>query len=125
MIFTTDIVIEIHKRMIESSGGITGIRDYKLLDSALQTIYQTFDGSDLYPSIIEKAARLGYALNANHPFIDGNKRIAMHMMALFLRFHEISYQPSNEEVIRVGLSLANNQMTYEELVNWVNKNITK
>jgi len=125
MIFTCDIVIEIQERLIQTSGGMAGIRDVKSLDSALQSIYQTFDGSELYPTIIEKAARLGYSLNASHPFVDGNKRIAMHMIALFLRFHEIPYLPSNEEVIRVGLSLANNKMTYEELVEWVHKNSMK
>lgn len=54
----------------------------------------------------------------NHAFIDGNKRIAMHMLALFLRMHDIDFKPSNQEVIRVGLALASNQMNYEELLKW-------
>lgn len=74
MIINTDIVINLHKRIIETSGGTHGVRDYKLVGSAVNTIYQTYDSNDLYPTIIEKAARLCYGLSKNHPFIDGNKR---------------------------------------------------
>jgi len=55
----------------------------------------------------------------NHAFIDGNKRISMHMLALFLRFNDIEYKPTNLDVIRIGLALADHKMTYEELVDWV------
>jgi death-on-curing protein len=61
-------------------------------------------------------------LNLNHAFIDGNKRIAMHMLGVFLRFHDVIYQPSNTEVIRVGLELANGAMTYDQLLHWVKLN---
>jgi death on curing protein len=123
MIFNSEMVIEIHQRMIEMTGGIHGIKDYGLLDSAVQTIYQTFNGKDLYPTLIHKACRLCYGLNRNHAFVDGNKRISMHMLALFLRIHDVDYRPSNHEVIRVGLELASNQLSYEDLICWVNQNI--
>jgi len=119
MIFDQEIIIDIHQKMIERTGGSKGIRDLGMLNSAVNSIYQTFDGKDLYPSIIEKASRLCFTLNMNHAFIDGNKRIAMHMLALFLRMHDIDFKPSNQEVIRVGLALASNQMNYEELLKWV------
>jgi len=122
MIFTKEDVISFHKRIIEVSGGKSGIKDEGLLDSAINSIYQTFDKKDLYPTLIEKAARLCFALNLNHAFIDGNKRIAMHMLAVFLRFHDVIYQPSNTEVIRVGLELANGAMTYDQLLHWVKLN---
>lgn len=124
MIFTKDIVITIQKRLIETSGGEHGIKDLRLLDSAVSTIYQTFDGKELYPTIIEKASRLCFILNTSHAFVDGNKRIAMHMLALFLRFHDVEYKPSNGDVIRVGLGVADNKMTYYELLDWV-KSVTK
>lgn len=89
MIFTARFVIEVHKRLIETSGGLDGIRDITLLESAVNTIYQTFESKELYPSVVDKAARLCFALIKNHPFIDGNKRISMHMLALFLRFYDI------------------------------------
>ncbi len=90
-----------------------------MLDSAISSIYQTYDSFDLYPTILEKAARLCYTLNKNHPFVDGNKRISMHMLALFLRFHDIEYKPENKDVIRVGLSIADGSMDYEDLVKWL------
>ena len=121
MIFTVDMIIAVHERLIETSGGEQGVRDVTLIDSALSSIYQTYDSKDLYPTLIEKAARLCFALNKNHPFVDGNKRISMHMLGLFLRFHEIVYSPSNAEVARVGLSIANGSMGYQELLTWLIK----
>lgn len=118
-----EMIIEIHQRLIDRTGGILGIRDINLLNSAVSSIYQTFDGIDLYPSIPEKASRLCFQLNQNHAFIDGNKRIAMHMLALFLRMHDFDYRPSVQEVIAVGYSLAKNQMTYEDLLAWVRKTV--
>ncbi len=123
MIFTAEIVIEVHKRIIATSGGEDGIKDFALLDSAVSSIYQTYDNKELYPTLIEKAARLCFALNKNHPFIDGNKRVSMHMLAAFLRFHDINYRPTNDEVIKIGLSLADGSMNYQELLKWL-KNIT-
>lgn len=123
MILSQEIIIEIHQKMIEKTGGRKGIRDINILNSTISSIYQTFDGKDLYPTIIEKAARLCYQLNMNHAFIDGNKRIAMHMLALFLRMHDIEYRPSNQEVIDVGLSLASNKMNYNSLLEWVIKTV--
>jgi death-on-curing protein len=121
MIFTVDMIIAVHERLIQTSGGEQGVRDVTLIDSAIRSIYQTFDSKDLYPTALEKAARLCFALNKNHPFIDGNKRISMHMLGLFLRFHEIVYTPSNAEVVRVGLSIANGSMEYQELLTWLRK----
>jgi len=83
MIFTVDMIIAVHERLIETSGGELGVRDITLIDSALSSIYQTYDSKDLYPTLIEKAARLCFALNKNNPFVDGNKRISMHMLGLF------------------------------------------
>ena len=102
MIFSVEIVIRIHDRLIETSGGKKGIKDINLLDSAINSIYQAYDSKELYPIILEIAARLCYSLNNNHAFIDWNKRISMHMLAVFLRFHDVNYAPSNDEVIRIG-----------------------
>jgi death-on-curing protein len=122
MIFTSELVVSIHTRIIQTSGGSKGIRDFGLLDSSVQSIYQTFDGKELYSTTIEKGARLCFSLNSNHAFIDGNKRIAMHMLAVFLRFHDVSYKPVNAEVIRVGFSVASGEMSYELLLDWVKAN---
>ncbi|MGE0003324.1 MAG: type II toxin-antitoxin system death-on-curing family toxin [Candidatus Izemoplasmatales bacterium] len=123
MMITAALVISLHHRMIETSGGMHGVRDLSLLDSAIASIYQTFDKKDLYPTLLQKICRLSYNLNTSHAFIDGNKRISMHMLALMLRFNEFNYRPTNEEVIDVGQQVANHQMDYEDLLEWVQSKV--
>lgn len=80
---TKNQVIALHKSLIEATGGTDGVRENGLLESALEAPFQTFDGNDLYPTLIQKAARLGYSLVLNHPFIDGNKRIGIHTLCSY------------------------------------------
>ena len=63
----------LHQILVQETGGAAGVRDMKLLDAALESVFQTFDGKELFPSKREKAARLGYGLVSNHAFVDGNK----------------------------------------------------
>jgi death-on-curing protein len=77
-------VLEIQNRLIAQTGGTNGVRDINLLDSAIMSPFQTFSGKDLYPNLHSKAAQIGYQLICNHPFLDGNKRIGIHSMFLFL-----------------------------------------
>ncbi|MCU0550844.1 MAG: Fic family protein [Leptolyngbya sp. Prado105] len=67
-------VLELHRRIIEQSGGALGIRDVGLLESAIAQPRMTFGGDDLYLSLVEKAAAIGFLIMMNHPFVDGNKR---------------------------------------------------
>ena len=66
-------ILMLHSALIEESGGSDGIRDEGLLDSAINTPFQTFGGQDLYPTVLEKASRLGFGLIRNHPFDDGTQ----------------------------------------------------
>lgn len=116
---TKEQVVSIHSSLIKASGGTDGIRDEGLLESALESPFQTFDGHDLYPSIIQKAARIGYSLVSNHPFIDGNKRIGIHIMLVFLAINGIDISCTQEDLIKIGLSLADDTMTFEELSVWL------
>jgi death on curing protein len=68
-------VVELHRRLLEATGGAVGIRDLGALESAVAQPKMTVAGSDLYPSLAEKAAALCFSLVANHPFVDGNKRV--------------------------------------------------
>lgn len=77
-----------------------------MLDPALHTPFQTFEGIDLYPGVIEKAARIGYGLIKNHPFVDGNKRIGTHMMLVFLGLNNVSLEYEDDDLIDVILSIA-------------------
>lgn len=112
-------IISIHSSLIEATGGSDGVRDNRLLEAALEAPFQTFGGNDLYPSLIQKAARLGYSLISNHPFIDGNKRIGIHTMLVFLALNGVKIECSQKELIDLGLSLADGTMKYEELSCWL------
>lgn len=116
---TKEQVVSIHSSLIKASGGTDGVRNECLLESALESPFQTFDGHDLYPSIIQKAARIGYSLVSNHSFIDGNKRIGIHIMLVFLAINGIDISCTQEDLIKIGLSLADDTMTFEELSVWL------
>ncbi|MBR2281577.1 MAG: type II toxin-antitoxin system death-on-curing family toxin [Spirochaetales bacterium] len=117
--FSVEKVKLLHQLMAEETGGSVGIRDEGLLDSAIEGIYQTFDGVELYPTKEEKGARLGYSLISNHSFLDGNKRIGMYVMLTFLEVNGIRLECTNDEVAKTGLAVASGNMGYEELLRWV------
>lgn len=116
---TTKQVISLHSSLIEATGGTDGVRDMELLESALEALFQTFGGKDLYPALIQKAARLGHSLISNHPFVDGNKRIGIHTMLVFLAINGVKIECTQKELIDVGLSLADGTMNTEELLIWL------
>jgi death-on-curing protein len=116
---TTKQVISLHSSLIEATGGTDGVRDIGLLESALEAPFQTFDGKDLYPALIQKAARLGQSLISNHPFVDGNKRIGIHTMLVFLAANGVEIECTQKELIDVGLSLADGTMNAEKLLIWL------
>ena len=120
--FSQEKVLLLHKLITKETGGDPNIRDLALLDSALESAFQTFDGQELYPTKQEKGARLGFALISNHAFVDGNKRIGMYVLLTFLEVNGIRIYPSEEEVVRVGLAVASGEMKYEELLEWILEN---
>lgn len=117
--FDKEKVLLLQQLVIESSGGSVGIRDLGLLDSAIESAYQTFGGEELYPTKEEKGARLGFNLVSNHAFVDGNKRIGLLVMLSFLAINGINMKYTDEELVYIGLSLADGKMTYEQLLSWV------
>ena len=119
--FSTERVLLLHQLMSAQTGGSDGLRDRGLLESAVESIYASFDGQELYPSKQEKGARLGYALIANHAFVDGNKRIGMYAMLTFLEVNGIHLNCGNEDVIKVGLGVASGTMKYEDVLAWVSE----
>lgn len=96
-----------------------GVRDEALLESAMEAEYAGFGETEFYPTKEEKGACLGYTLISNHAFVDGNKRIGMYVMIAFLEVNGIHLKCTNEEVVRVGLSIANGSMHYEEILKWI------
>lgn len=117
--FSKEKILLLHQVMAEATGGDIGVRDEALLESAIENIYATFDGIELYPSKEEKAARLGYSLISNHAFVDGNKRIGMYIMISFLELNGIKIDATNDDVVKIGLSVANGSSNYEDILKWI------
>ena len=112
-------ILMLHAQLIQRTGGSDGVRDYNLLDSALETPFQSFGGDELYPTIQAKAARLGYGLIKNHCMIDGNKRIGTHAMLVFLALNGIELKYTQKELYETILDVAAGNMEYEGLLQWV------
>ncbi|MBQ4348493.1 MAG: type II toxin-antitoxin system death-on-curing family toxin [Clostridia bacterium] len=117
--FSKEKVLLLHQIMAEATGGSTGVRDNALLESAIESAYATFDGVELYPSKEEKAAKLGFSLISNHAFVDGNKRIGMYIMLSFLDINGVKIEATNEDVVTLGLSVADGSAKYEEILCWI------
>ena len=117
--FSKEKVLLLHQIMAEATGGSVGVRDEGLLESALENCFATFDGVELYPSKEEKAANLGFSLISNHAFVDGNKRIGVYIMLSFLEINGIHLDATNEDVIKLGLSVAGGEMKYAEILEWI------
>ena len=120
--FSREKVLLLHQLVIEETGGAADVRDLDLLDSALASAFQTFDGKELYPTKEEKAARIGYSLISNHAFVDGNKRIGMYVLLTFLETNGIRLHPSVDDVARVGFAVARGAMDYDGLLAWIREN---
>ncbi|MCD8006890.1 MAG: type II toxin-antitoxin system death-on-curing family toxin [Oscillospiraceae bacterium] len=118
-------VILLQSRLIDAFGGRHGIRDEGLLDSALNAPFQSFSGVDLYPSMIEKATRLGFGLIKNHPFVDGNKRIGTHAMIVFLSINHVMIEYDDDELISLILSIADGTASEEELCDWLRVHVVE
>jgi len=121
MIFlTVSEVIALHEKLIAKTGGSVGIRDMGLLESAVLNCSQTFSGEDLYPSVIEKAVKMAFGLCKNHPFVDGNKRIAVLSMLMILNLNGIFIHYTQKELIKLGLGIADNTVDDKGILNWIN-----
>ena len=116
--FESEQVIKLHSSLIAKTGGMDGIRDENLLDSALKSPFQTFDGNELYPDIFDKASQLCYSLVENHPFVDGNKRIGVHLTLLFLKLNNENIEYSQAELIDFGLNIASGKMNKDDIKAW-------
>ena len=112
-------VLMLHTQLIQQTGGSDGVRDYNLLDSALENPFQSFGGEELYPTIQAKAARLGYGLIKNNCMIDGNKRIGTHAMLVFLALNGIELKYTQKELYETILDIAAGKIGYEDLLQWV------
>jgi len=118
-------VLELYRRIIEETGGAMGIRDMNGLMSALGQPKMTFEGADLYPSVAEKAAALGFSLIMNHPFLDGNKRVGHAAMELFLLMNGREIVASVDEQQEIILDLAKGELGRAEFLNWLEQHLAE
>lgn len=112
-------VIRLHAQLVESFGGSAEIRDEGLLESAINSPFQTYGGEELYPTLLDKAARLCFGLVKNHPFVDGNKRIGAHAMLVFLAVNGIELEYSDSELIELIMDLAAGKRADEDVLQWI------
>ena len=117
-------ILEFHRELLESEIPVgDGIRDMALLESAVNAPFQTFDGQELVPGLSGKAAKLLYGIAKNHAFVDGNKRIAVHAMEVFLIMNDVVLDYAIEEMETLVVGIADNTFSYEHVVNWIEEHV--
>lgn len=116
---TADDAISVHSRVIQISGGIDGIRDRAGLEAAISAPLQSFGGRDLFPTVIEKIARIGYGVAANHAFLDGNKRIGAMLTQLLLKWNGFRLELQSGELAEMFISIAAGSSDESALLQWI------
>lgn len=118
-------VLALHRMVIAQSGGINGTRDIHALESSIAQPRMTFGGEDLYPTLVEKAAALGFSLISNHAFLDGNKRIGHAAMETFLILNGLEIQASVAEQEAIILRLAAGELDRAAFTSWLGAHVSK
>lgn len=116
-------VVELHRRLLEATGGASGIRDFGALESAIAQPKATFGGVDLYPTLVEKAAALGFSLVQGHAFVDGNKRVGHAAMETFLILNGTEIDAPVDDQERLILDLAAGRIERSHLVDWLRQHV--
>jgi len=120
-----ELVLTIHADLLQRYGGEPGLRDRALLESALAQPRMTFGGKAVHKSVFDKAAAYGFHLCNNHPFIDGNKRVAFVLMDLFLQKNGWEIVSSEEEAYTMMMSLASGKLSKAKLASWLKEHTDK
>lgn len=114
-------VIYLYQHVIQQTGGMLGLRDEGLLESAVYRPQASFGGHDLYPDLFSKAAALGHSMISNHPFVDGNKRVGFEAMRLMLRRNGYNLRVSPETAFDVVMEIAQGARTEQGIADWLKK----
>jgi death-on-curing protein len=117
-------VVALHRAILDATGGADGIRDVGALESALAQPKATFDGADLYPSVVDKASALAFGMAMNHPFVDGNKRIAHAATAVFLDLNGFAIEATVDDQEQLMLNLAAGLVSRAELTTWLESHVS-
>ncbi|MBE9205122.1 type II toxin-antitoxin system death-on-curing family toxin [Nostoc sp. LEGE 06077] len=117
-------VLNLHRQIIEQSGGAIGVRDLGSLESAIAQPRMTFGGKNLYPMVIDKAVALGFSIIMNHPFIDGNKRTGHAAMETFMILNGTEISADVDEQEQIILAVASGNLGRDALVEWLRLHTT-
>lgn len=119
ILLTVDEIIMLHDKLLKATGGLPGLRDRGLLESAVFSVSAGFEDIEQYPTVEEKAARLAYGLITNHAFMDGNKRVGILAMLMTLKLNGVVLRYSQQELIDLGLTVAGGETGYNEILRWL------
>ncbi|MEZ4686583.1 MAG: type II toxin-antitoxin system death-on-curing family toxin [Bacteroidia bacterium] len=122
-ILSVELVFEVHHYLILESGGSHGLRDRRILENCLNQYLITFEGQFLYSGLVEKAAALGFSLVANHPFVDGNKRVGHAAMEIFLKMNGYVIDSPVDTQEAVILGIASGKISRENLTEWLRNHV--
>ncbi|UXE68718.1 MAG: type II toxin-antitoxin system death-on-curing family toxin [Chryseotalea sp. WA131a] len=116
-------VERIHDILIDRFGGAKGIRDKGILESAIGRPFQTFDGKDLYPDPVDKAAAIFESIVSNHPFVDGNKRTAYVLLRLILKRNQLDINVDQDVKYDFVIKTAKGELTFDKIRAWIRDNL--
>jgi death on curing protein len=116
-------VEKIHDMLIDRFGGAKGIRDKGILESAIGRPFQTFDGKDLYPDPVDKAAAIFESIVSNHPFVDGNKRTAYVLLRLILKRNQLDIKVDQDVKYDFVIKAAKGELTFDKIRAWITDNL--
>ena len=120
-----EVVLTIHADLLQRYGGESGLRDVGLLESALAQPKMTFDGKYVHKTLFDKTAAYGFHVCKNHPFVDGNKRVAFVLMNIFLQRNGWEIVSPEEEAYRMMMNLASGKLTKTRLSSWLKEHSSK
>lgn len=120
---TAEDIIALHSRVIEKSGGLDGLRDRDILESAISAPLQSFGGKELFPTDLEKISRIGFGLAANHAFLDGNKRIGAMVVQLLLKWNGYTLHLRQGELADMFIAIADGSAKEEDLLRWIEQHL--
>lgn len=119
ILLTVDEIIILHEKLLKTTGGLPGLRERGLLESAVFSVNAGFEDTERYPTVEEKAARLCYGLIADHAFVDGNKRVGVLAMLVSLRLNGVVLRYTQQELIELGLGVARGDLVYQNILSWL------
>ena len=119
ILLTVDEIVLLHDKSLKATGGLPGLRDRGLLESAVFSVNASFEDVEQYPTVEEKAARLVYALVSNHALADGNKRVGILAMLMMLKLNDIALNYTQQELIALGLAIADGSVNYGGILKWI------